>query len=282
MTQTSNLSEPVMMTIAGFDPTGGAGVAADLKTFAAHGCYGVAAITAVTVPSPNGLDDVHPMESDLCEACIRSLLRNISIRAVKIGMLATRANAQIVLEVLEANPSLPAVLDPIVRSPGGQNLIDPPGLELVRDRLLRQVAVITPNLPDASALTGLKVENLESMKDAAHKLVEMGARAVVVTGGHLERPIDVFIDGSHQQTFAGDRVKPENIYGAGCTFSSALAADLGQGRQLAEAVVLAKAYVTGAIKKAYAVGTGRTPLNHFYRVREGHRPADHSALEPVH
>jgi hydroxymethylpyrimidine/phosphomethylpyrimidine kinase len=262
-----SLSAPVIMTVSGFDPLGGAGVIADLKAFAANGCYGVAAITAIDVQEhPSGVDEVHSVETHILQGCMRSVLRESNVKAIKIGMLATRANAEAILQVLEANPSLPVVLDPVVRSTGGDGLMEASGLEFVRDRLLRRATVITPNLPEASVLTGLKVENVENMKVAARKLIEMGAPAVVVTGGHLERPVDVFADGSSLRILAGDRIKPENIYGAACTFSSALAASLALGHPLAEAVILAKAYVTEAIKKAYNVGPGRVPLNQFYRL----------------
>jgi hydroxymethylpyrimidine/phosphomethylpyrimidine kinase len=269
-TEFMSLSEPVVMTISGFDPLGGAGVIADLKTFGANGCYGVAAITAVDVQErPSGLNEVHPIDVRILQACMRSILLESKVKAIKIGMLATRANAEAVLEVLEANPSLPVVLDPLVRASGGVDLIDAGCLEFVRDQLLRRATVITPNLPEAAALIGMNVENVEDMKLAARKLIEMGARAVVVTGGHLERPVDVFADSaSSLRTLAGDRIKPENIYGAACTFSSALAASLALGRPLAEAVILAKTYVTEAIKKAYPVGAGRVPLNQFYRLQE--------------
>ena len=275
-----NTPEPVILTIAGFDPSAGAGITADLKTFAAHGCYGVAAITAITVQNTQGVDDVHAVETYVLKECLGALLADTSVKAVKVGMLATRANAEAIHEVLEANASLPSVLDPLVRSTSGFDLIDRVGLEFVRDHLLRRATVITPNLHEAAALTGMNVQSLEGMKAAAQKLLELGARAVVVTGGHLERPIDVFADGSCLQTFAGDRVKPENIHGAGCTFSSAIAAHLGHGRQLAEAIVLAKAYVTEAIKKAYPVGSGRVPLNHFYRTQEASRIAAHPTAAP--
>jgi hydroxymethylpyrimidine/phosphomethylpyrimidine kinase len=152
----------------------------------------------------------------------------------------------------------------------------------VRERLLGVATVITPNLPEAAALTGLAVVDLEGMKAAAKRLIELGARAVVVTGGHLERPADVFADGASLQVLAGDRVKPENIYGAACTFSSALAGNLAQGRRLGEAIVLAKAYVTEAIKKAYAVGPGRVPLNHFYRMQELATYSTTAVVKPVH
>jgi hydroxymethylpyrimidine/phosphomethylpyrimidine kinase len=279
-----NTPEPVLLTIAGFDPSGGAGIVADLKTFAAHGCYGVAAATAITVQNTRQVDDVHPVEAHVLGECLRALFADTSIKAIKVGMVATRANAASIHEVLAANPSLPSVLDPLVRSTSGYDLIDAAGLEFVRDHLLRQATVITPNLHEAAALTGMTVQNLEEMKTSAQKLLDLGARAVVVTGGHLERPIDVFADGSGLQTFAGDRVKPENIHGAGCTFSSAIAAHLGHGRHLAEAIVLAKAYVTEAIKKAYPVGSGRVPLNHFYRTQEASRIAAHAPAvpRPVH
>jgi hydroxymethylpyrimidine kinase/phosphomethylpyrimidine kinase len=275
-----NAPEPVLLTIAGFDPSGGAGVVADLKTFAAHGCYGVAAITAITVQNTQSVDDVHPAEPRVLQECLRALFTDTGIKAVKVGMLATRANAAVIHEILEANPGLPSVLDPLVRSTSGYDLIDTAGLEFVRDHLLSQASVVTPNLHEAAALTGMTVQNLEEMKTAAKKLLDLGARAVVVTGGHLERPMDVFADGSGLQTFAGDRVKPENIHGAGCTFSSAIAAHLGHGRQLAEAIVLAKAYVTEAIRKAYPVGSGRVPLNHFYRTQEASRIAAHAPAMP--
>jgi hydroxymethylpyrimidine/phosphomethylpyrimidine kinase len=269
-----NPSEPVIMTVSGFDPLGGAGVIADLKTFGANGCYGVAAITAIDVQERpggqvGGLNEVHPIDVHILQACMKSILAESKVKAIKIGMLATRANAEAVLEVLEAHPSLPVVLDPLVRATGGVDLTDAGCVEFVRDRLLPRATVITPNLLEAAALTGLKVENVEDMRLAARKLIEMGARAVVVTGGHLERPVDVFADSSSTlRTLAGDRIKPENIYGAACTFSSALAASLALGRSLEEAVILAKTYVTEAIKRAYPVGDGRVPLNQFYRLQE--------------
>lgn len=144
--------------------------------------------------------------------------------------------------------------------------------------------LVTPNLDEAAALTGLKVENMEGMKAAARRLVELGARAVVVTGGHLEKAIDVYYDGTELESFIGDRVKPDNTHGTGCTFSSAIAANLALGRQLRDAVVLAKVYVTEAIRKAYPVGPGRLPLNHLYRMQQNPRAIDHvpPIPEPAH
>jgi hydroxymethylpyrimidine/phosphomethylpyrimidine kinase len=215
---------------------------------------------------------------------VNSLLADERVKAIKVGMLGNRANAEVVREVLDANPALPAVLDPVMRSASGLALADPATLDYVREHLLSRVRVATPNLDEAAALTGLKVENPEGMKAAARRLIEMGARAVVVTGGHLEKAIDVYLDGAVLETFVGDRVKPDNTHGTGCTFSSAIAANLALGRQLRDAVVLAKAYVTEAIRKAYRVGPGRLPLNHLYRMQQNPRLIDHvpAIPEPVH
>jgi len=276
-------SWPVVLSLAGFDPSSGAGIAADLKTFAAHGCYGVAAITALTVQNTQGVTALYPTEPAVLKDTIAALLADGRVKAIKVGMLANRANAEVVSEILECNPPLPSVLDPVFHSSNGRDLADAACQEFVREQLIKRASVITPNLVEASALTGLRVENLEAMKSAARKLVEMGAPAVVVTGGHLDKAIDVFFDGSALEVFMGDRVKPDNTHGTGCTFSSAIAANLALGRQLRDAVVLAKAYVTEAIRKAYVVGPGRVPLNHLYRMTESSRLADHSPAvsEPV-
>lgn len=283
MNQHLNPPPPVILAIAGFDPSSGAGISADLKTFAAHHCYGVAAITALTVQNTQGASALHPVEAWLLKQSINSLLADEHVKAIKIGMLGNRANAEVVREVLDANPALPAVLDPVVRAASGLELADAPALDYLREHLLSRARVVTPNLDEAAALTGLQVENMEGMKAAARRLIEMGARAVVVTGGHLKKAIDVYFDGAELETFVGDRVKPDNTHGTGCTFSSAIAANLALGRQLRDAVVLAKAYVTEAIRKAYPVGPGRLPLNHLYRMQQNPRLVDHvpTVTEPV-
>jgi hydroxymethylpyrimidine/phosphomethylpyrimidine kinase len=273
-------SWPVVLSIAGFDPSSGAGIAADLKTFAAHGCYGVAAITALTIQNTQGVTALYPTEPAVLKDTIAALLTDGRVKAIKVGMLANQANAGVVSEILESNPALPSVLDPVFRSSNGRDLADAACQEFVREQLIKRAYVITPNLFEASAMTGLRVENQEAMKAAARRLVEMGARAVVVTGGHLDKAIDVLFDGSELEVFTGDRVKPDNTHGTGCTFSSAIAANLALGRQLRDAVVLAKAYVTEAIRKAYVVGPGRVPLNHLYRMTQPARVADHSPAIP--
>jgi hydroxymethylpyrimidine/phosphomethylpyrimidine kinase len=271
---------PLVLTIAGFDPSGGAGIVADLKTFAAHNCYGVAAITALTVQNTQGVLAVHPVEASILGASLEALADDMELRAVKIGMLANGANARRVAGFLKDRGALPSVLDPVVHATSGMPLLDQEGLDFLREHLLRQATVVTPNLAEAAALTGLKVESIEEMKAAARRLLEIGARAVVVTGGHLDKAVDVFADPGTLESYASDRVKPDYTHGTGCTFSSALAANLALGRALPEAVVLAKAYVAESIRKAYAIGLGRMPLNHFYRAQESSRSTEIRAGSP--
>ncbi|MGD0222431.1 MAG: bifunctional hydroxymethylpyrimidine kinase/phosphomethylpyrimidine kinase [Terriglobia bacterium] len=284
MNQSISTAWPVVLSVAGFDPSAGAGIVADLKTFAAHNCYGVAAITALTVQNSQGVASVHPVEPSVLKETILSVLSDGRVKALKIGMLYNQDIAEVLRETLESNPDLPAVLDPVVRSSNNFDLLDAAGLEFVRRELLSRVAVVTPNLTEAAALAGMPVDNLEGMKAAARKLVEMGARAVVVTGGHLDKAIDVLFDGTRMESFTGDRIKPDNTHGTGCTFSSAVAANLALGRQLRDAVVLAKAYVVEAIRQAFPVGPGRVPLNHLYRMAQPVRVTDHSpdVAEAVH
>jgi len=275
-----NASWPVVLSIAGFDPSAGAGIAADLKTFAAHNCYGVAAITALTIQNTQGASALHAIDPSVLKDSINTLLADGRVKALKIGMLANLPNGEVVREVLDANPSLPSVLDPVFRSASGLHLVDAAGLAFLREHLLSRVSVVTPNLAEATALTGLQVDNPESMKAAARKLLEMGARAAVITGGHLDKAIDVFSEGAEFEIFVGDRVKPDNTHGTGCTFSSAIAANLALGRQLRDAVVLAKAFVTEAIRKAFPIGPGRVPLNHLYRMTQSPRVTDHAPAVP--
>jgi hydroxymethylpyrimidine/phosphomethylpyrimidine kinase len=276
----SNSAWPVVLSVAGFDPSAGAGIVADVKTFAAHNCYGVAAITALTVQNSLGVSSVHPVEPSLLRETILSLLADGRVKALKIGMLHSPAAAEVVGEILDSNPGLPSVLDPVVRSSNDVDLLSAAGVEFVRKHLLSRVTVATPNVAEAAALAEMPVENLESMKAAARKLIEFGARAVVVTGGHLDKAIDVFFDGMNMESFVGDRIKPYNTHGTGCTFSSAVAANLALGRQLRDAVVLAKAYVVEAIRQAFPMGPGRIPLNHLYRLAQPVRTTDHSAAVP--
>lgn len=277
-------SPPVVLTIGGFDPSSGAGITADLKTLAAENCYGVAAITALTVQNTQGVTFLHAVDCSLLRETARALLAEGHVKAIKIGMLANRANAKVVGEILAAYPAIPAVLDPVIQSTSGTSLLDAEGAAYLRENLLSRVRIVTPNVNEAAALTGLKVDSVDGMKAAAEKIIGLGAPAVVVTGGHLDKAIDVFHDGSSLETFVGDKIKPDNTHGTGCTYASAIAANLALGRSLRESVMLAKAYVTEAIRKAYPVGPGRMPLNHLYRMQQTTRVSEHvpALPEPVH
>jgi hydroxymethylpyrimidine/phosphomethylpyrimidine kinase len=260
---------PILLTIAGFDPSCGAGIAADLKTFAAHNCYGVAAVTALTVQSTQGVVSVHATPAATLRAQLDALAEDATLAGVKIGMLANRANAMAVAEFLDKYKFVHVVLDPVSRPTAGDTeLLDAAGLKFVRDELLKRASVITPNIPEAEFLTGIEVKDLAGMKAAGQKLLEMGARAVVVTGGHLDKPIDVLCEGTEVEMFGGDHVRTPNTHGTGCTFSSAIAAQLASGQQLREAVILAKAYVTKAIEKSYQTGKGAGPLNQLFRFHQ--------------
>jgi hydroxymethylpyrimidine/phosphomethylpyrimidine kinase len=268
MSNHNNVATPlILLTIAGFDPSCGAGTAADLKTFAAHGCYGVAAITALTVQNTQGVEDVQNTPSAMLRAQLESLAKDSEIAAIKIGMLGNRGNAAVVAEFLDANKVVHVVHDPVMRSSSGTELLDSGGVKFLIAELLKRCSVITPNVPEAEILSGIKIKDVADMEAAARKIVEMGARAVIVKGGHMERAVDVLFDGTEIVQLAGDRVKEESLHGTGCTFAAAIAAQLASGRALREAAMLAKAYVTKAIEKSYATGKGPAPLDHFYRLR---------------
>src|ERR1700746_287439 len=256
---------PILLTIAGFDPCCGAGTVADLKTFAAHGCYGVAAITSMTVQNTQGVEAVHNTPSAELRGQLEILVQDCEIAAVKIGMLGNRGNAVVIAEFLDAHKFAHVILDPVMKSSSGTELLDAGGVKYVATELMKRASVFTPNVPEAEVLTGLEIKDISAMEAAARKLVEMGAQAVIVKGGHMERAVDVVFDGSELVQLGGDRVKTENMHGTGCTFASALTAQLAAGRGLIEAATLAKAYVTKAIEKGYPIGKGRIPLDHFYR-----------------
>ncbi|HYW67157.1 MAG TPA: bifunctional hydroxymethylpyrimidine kinase/phosphomethylpyrimidine kinase [Candidatus Dormibacteraeota bacterium] len=258
---------PILLAIGGFDPSCGGGVGADLKTFAAYGCYGVAAITSLTVQNTQGVEAIHNTPSAELREQLEVLTKDCEIAAVKIGMLGNRGNAVVVAEFLDANRFVHVVHDPVMRSSSNSELLDAAGIKYLAAELLNRSSLITPNIQEAETLTGLAIKDVADMEAAARKLVEMGAHAVIVKGGHLEKAVDLLLDGNELHLLSGDRVKLEHTHGTGCTFASAIAAQLAAGRSLLEATTLAKAYVMKAIERAYPVGKGRLPLDHFYRMK---------------
>jgi hydroxymethylpyrimidine/phosphomethylpyrimidine kinase len=286
-----NATPPIILTIAGFDPSAGAGIAADLKTFAAHNCYGVAAVTALTVQSTQGVKAVHVIPAAELRAQLDVLLEDIKISTIKIGMLGHRGNAVVVAEFLDRAGATNVVLDPVMKPTVGEaDLLDASGAKFLAEELLKRATVVTPNIAEAELLSGLTIKSYAEMEAAARKIVERGAKAVVVKGGHMEKAIDLLFDGTEALSLGGEHVKSENTHGSGCTFASAIAAQLACGRPLRDAVLLAKAYVTKAIEKGFSIGKGPGPLDHFYRIRQEPPPRGvhevpqhgmHPAAEPV-
>jgi hydroxymethylpyrimidine/phosphomethylpyrimidine kinase len=279
------LTPPVVLTIAGFDPGSGAGVTADIKTIAAHGCYGVACITALTVQSTAGVRRVEMVDSGLAAETLAELAADVEIAAVHIGMLGSVKIVRTVADFLAEHKLPNIVLDPILKSSSGAALLDAAGARWLAEKLIPQATVVTPNIDEASALTGLPVTDPEEMRTAARKLHEMGASAVVVTGGHLEKAIDLLsftsTRGIEQELFKSARLRSNSTHGTGCAFATSVACHLALGRGLPEAVLLAKAYVAAAISNAHPLGHGTGPVHHLYRMQQQRRimAAD---PEPVH
>ena len=268
-------SPPVVLTIAGFDPSSGAGVTADVKTIAAHGCYGVGCITALTVQSTAGVRRVETISPETVTDTLEELGSDLEISAVHIGMLGSGKVVRAVSDFLEKAGLGNIVLDPVIKSSSGRDLIDAAGARFLVERLFPLATVITPNVDEAADLTGLSVSNLEQMRLAATRLHAMGAASVVITGGHLEKAIDLLSftsrRGAEQEVFKSDRLKSNSTHGTGCAFATAMACHLARGRGLPEAVLLAKAYVAAAIANAHPLGRGVGPVHHLYRMHQQRR-----------
>lgn len=264
---------PVALTIAGFDPGSGAGVTADLKTFAAHSIYGVACISAMTVQSTQGVRAVEPLSAGLVRATLDCLVDDVALSGIKIGMLGTSAVAAEVASFLRAQstriPRERIVLDPVLRSTSGTPLIDANGVRVIRDELLHCVGWITPNLHELAILVGDDLETLsrDQFPAAAARLREGNAElGVVVTGGHLAQPDDFLFSPSGEEAWLpGERIATNSTHGTGCAFSTAMLCGLISGLNPKDAVASAKAYVTEALRAAYPIGEGKGPMNHLFR-----------------
>jgi len=251
----------VILTIAGYDPSSGAGVTADIKTIAVHGCYGVSCITALTVQSTRGVIRVEPLAGRMITETLEQLFDDVEVSAVKIGMLGSAEAAKAVAQFLDRHSLGHVVLDPIIQSSSGARLISEEGLRIVKEQLLAQASVITPNIEEAAALTGIKIGNLRQMEAAAARLHRLGARNVIITGGHLEAPHDLISGAGQPPTLLkGRRIRGSSTHGTGCAFSSSLACELALGRDLLEAARAAKRFVTSALRSAPAIGKGIGPV----------------------
>jgi len=259
----------IALTIAGSDSSGGAGIQADLKTFSALGVYGASAITALTAQNTQGVDDVMVVPPEFVLEQMRSIASDLAVNAIKIGMLATGPIIEAVADGLDAFSGMPVVLDPVMVATSGDPLIDEDAVDLLRTRLVPRADLITPNTREAAVLLGEPDESREQwLEGRAERLRELGARAVLLTGGEsiAETALDIFVDDNGAQRLEAPRVLTENTHGTGCTLSAAIAAELAKGEILEKAVKVAKLYVTAAIMAAdeLEVGKGRGPVHHFH------------------
>ena len=256
----------IALTIAGSDPSGGAGIQADLKTFAAHGVYGLSAITAVTAQNSLGVSAIEPVSSDLVTAQIEAVVSDMRPGAVKTGMLPTAAIVEAVAAAV-ADLDLPLlVVDPVMIATRGQTLVDAEAIAAMRIELLRRAFVVTPNIREAETLSGGTIATDQHRREAARSIAALGARAVVIKGGHWpsEEIVDLLYDGREFVEFTSERVATEGTHGTGCTFSAALAAALAAGATLRDAVRQAQQYVGGALRRAPSLGRPAGIMNHFW------------------
>jgi len=257
------------LTIAGSDSGAGAGIQADLKTFAALGVYGTAAITAITAQNTVGVTQVFELSPKLVAAQIDVVIDDIGAQAAKTGMLASSAIINMVAEKIAQHRVKNLVVDPVMVATSGDLLIKKDAVGALRSRLLPLAAVATPNLPEAEELTGMSLRTDKDIEEAARRIVKMGARTVVIKGGHRSGPaVDLFFDGKKFAALRAPRIRTTNTHGTGCTFSAAIAAYLAKGQSVEDAVGLAKKYITAAIRAGFRIGAGHSPVHHFYRFWE--------------
>jgi hydroxymethylpyrimidine/phosphomethylpyrimidine kinase len=255
------------LTIAGSDSGGGAGIQADLKTFAAHGVFGTSAITAVTAQNTLGVVDWQAIASDLVTAQIEAVAGDIGADAVKTGMLANAAIVEAVAAAIKDLDLPNLVVDPVMVAKGGGRLLEDEAVQAIRVELLPLAHVVTPNIPEAEVLAGVPIASVDAMRSAGIRILDMGPRVVLVKGGHLDGPesIDVVVTRDRTYELRGPRIATKNTHGTGCTLASAIAAQLALGADDRTALVRAREYLEGALRHAPPIGRGHGPLNHFWR-----------------
>ncbi len=266
------MSQPVVLTIAGSDSGAGAGIQADLKTFAALGVYGVSVITAITAQNTVGVRAVQEVDPDVIAAQLDAVAEDFSIAALKTGMLSSAAIIQTVAAGLRRYALRPLVVDPVMIAKSGDRLLREDAVGTLRRTLLPLAHVVTPNIPEAEVLSGLTIRTHADRVAAGRAIMELGAHAVVIKGGHSDEDpiVDLLVDGNGVQEFRAERIATASTHGTGCTFSAAIAAALGRGEDLATAVGEARAYLSIALAQAPGLGHGHGPLNHFPARQEAH------------
>jgi hydroxymethylpyrimidine/phosphomethylpyrimidine kinase len=256
------------LTIAGSDSIAGAGIQADLKTFAAMGVYGVSVVTAITAQNTTGVTDVLALSPQLVRAQIDAVARDVDIAAVKTGMLAAGDIVRVVADTIGRRPNL--VVDPVMAATGagGRTLLAPEAVSILKTRLLPAATVVTPNVAEAEVLSGVRIDSLDAARDAARLISALGPAAVVIKGGHLpgSKATDLLLHSGTFAEFAAPRSEYGDVHGTGCTFASAIAARLAHGDDVPTAVERAKRYVTGALARSFKIGHGARILNHFWEL----------------
>jgi hydroxymethylpyrimidine/phosphomethylpyrimidine kinase len=254
------------LTIAGSDSGSGAGIQADLKTFAALGVYGTSALTAITAQNTVGVTKIVDLDSTMVAAQIDAVMQDIGTDALKTGMLSNAEIIQTVAAKINQYQLRNLVVDPVMVATSGDLLLKKNAVAALRNRLIPLAAIVTPNIAEAEALTGFTLNHPADIQDAAKRIIAMGTRSVVIKGGHRRGPaIDLFYDGKNFHELHAPRIRTRNTHGTGCTLSAAIAAHLAKGRKMESAVMLAKKFITEALRQSFAIGTGHSPVHHFYR-----------------
>lgn len=256
-----------VLTIAGSDSCGGAGIQADLKTFSALGTYGMSVITAVTVQNTKGVFGAQDIRQDIIAGQIDAIFTDIEVGAVKVGMVSQIETIETIVQKLIEYKVKQVVVDPVMISKSGFDLMNPEAKDTLIKKLIPLAFIVTPNLPEAEVITGMEIHDLQAMEEAARCIYAMGAKNVLIKGGHLENDAtDLLFDGTKITSFSGARIDTKNTHGTGCTLSSAIAANLAKGNGVLEAVTKAKEYITIAIAHSLDIGHGVGPTNHFYEL----------------
>jgi hydroxymethylpyrimidine/phosphomethylpyrimidine kinase len=255
-----------VLVIAGSDSGGGAGIQADIKAVTAMGAFAATAVTALTVQNTLGVSAVHPVPLDFVEAQARAVLDDIGADVIKTGMLGDAATVELVAGLI-AGSGVPAVVDPVMVAKGGASLLASSAISAVQDLLLPEAALLTPNAPEAGALCGVEIATTDDLRRAGDRLLSMGAKAVLMKGGHVEgeEVVDILMTPTGETVFSGPRLRTRHTHGTGCTLAAAIAAGLAAGLDLAPAVACARAYLTEAVRTAPGLGAGHGPLNHAAR-----------------
>ena len=255
------------LTIAGSDSGGGAGLQGDIKAFQANGVYGMSVVTAITAQNSRGVQAAYDLPAEIITAQIDAVAEDFFIHAVKTGMLSSASIIDTVADGIERHKLCPVVVDPVMVATSGDQLLNPNAVGALKTRMLSLADLLTPNIHEAEVLAGFPVATLDDARRAAEAILSLGPKAVLVKGGHLKGEVDavdVLVDSAGETLFRAERIHTKNTHGTGCTFASAIAANLAKGHDLRDAIQRAKAYLTEAIRHSLSIGQGHGPVNHFW------------------